>query len=139
MSICACMSVFWLRLTTIILIERVHTWKVDGQSLKGRRQADPALRPLHVEAGRRARVGRLGQARLGIFHAKYGSRRLERLRPAPHGRSTTPRKRRVKQEPGDLHTDWCRKSLTAVCSTSAGDTKASMFFFSGSNKTLDAP
>lgn len=63
-------------LTPIVLVEGVHAGEVDGEGLKGRRQADAALRPLHVEARRRGRVGRLGQARLGILHAEYGSRRL---------------------------------------------------------------
>lgn len=68
------------QLTTIVLVEGVHTGEVDGQGLEGSRQADAALRTLHVEARCRAWwLCRLGQARLGIFHAKYGSRRLGRL------------------------------------------------------------
>ncbi len=84
--VCACVS---FPLTTIILIKRVHAGKVDGEGLEGRRQADAALRSLHVETCRRAWVGRLGQARLGILHAEYGSRRLGWLSAAPHGRFTS--------------------------------------------------
>lgn len=79
-------------LTPIVLVERVHAGEVDGEGLEGRRQADAALRSLHVKARRRARVGRLGQARLGILHAEYGARRLGWLSAAPHGRSNSPRK-----------------------------------------------
>ena len=78
-------------LTSIVLVEGVHAGEVDGQRLEGRGQADAALGALHVQARRRARVGRLGQARLGILHAEYGSRRLGRLSAATHGRSTSPR------------------------------------------------
>ena len=88
--VCECVPV---PLTPIVLVEGVHAGEVDGEGLEGRRQADAALRSLHVEARRRARVGRLGQARLGILHAEYGSRRLGRLSAAPHGRSTSARKK----------------------------------------------
>lgn len=81
-------------LTSVVLVEGVHAGEVDGEGLEGRRQADAALRPLHVEPRRRARVGRLGQARLGILHAEYGSRRLGRLSAAPHGRSASPREKK---------------------------------------------
>lgn len=87
LSVCVCVP-----LTSIVLIEGVHAGEVDGEGLEGRRQADAALRSFHVEARRRPRVGRLGQARLGILHAEYGSRRLGWLSAAPHGRSTSPRK-----------------------------------------------
>lgn len=70
---CVCVS---FKLTPIVLIEGVHAGEVDGEGLEGCRQADAALRSFHVQARRRARVGRLGQARLGILHAEYGSRRL---------------------------------------------------------------
>lgn len=86
-------------LTSIILIEGVHAGEVDGEGLEGRRQADAALRSLHVQARRRARVGRLGQARLGILHAEYGSRRLGWLSAAPEADPPHPEKRRVEQEP----------------------------------------
>lgn len=66
-------------LTSIIFIEGVHAGEVDGEGLEGRRQADATLRALHVKARRGARVRRLGQAWLGIFHAQYGSRRLGRM------------------------------------------------------------
>lgn len=89
MCVCACVR---FPLTPIVLIKRVHAGEVDGEGLEGRRQADAALRSFHVEARRRARVGRLGQARLGILHAEYGSRRLGWLSAAPHGRSASPRK-----------------------------------------------
>lgn len=81
-----------LALTAIVLVKWVHAGEVDGEGLEGRRQADAALRSLHVEARRRARVGRLGQARLGIFHAEYCSRRLGWLSAAPHGSSNSTRK-----------------------------------------------
>lgn len=87
--VCACVR---FPLTPVVLIKRVHAGEVDGEGLEGRRQADAALRSFHVEARRRARVGRLGQARLGILHAEYGSRRLGWLSAAPHGRSASPRK-----------------------------------------------
>lgn len=85
-------------LTPIVFIEGVHAWEVDGEGLKGCWQADAALWSLHVEACCRAWIGRLGQARLCILHTEYGSRRLEWLSAAPHGRSTPPWKQRVTQE-----------------------------------------
>lgn len=89
-------------LTSIVFIKGVHAGEVDGEGLEGRRQADAALRSFHVEARRRARVGRLGQARLGILHAEYGSRRLGWLSAAPHGRSTSPRKEESSKNPNAL-------------------------------------
>lgn len=86
-------------LTPIVLIKGVHAGEVDGEGLEGSGQADAALRSFHVEARRRARVGRLGQARLGILHAEYGSRRLGWLSAAPHGRSTSPRKEESSKNP----------------------------------------
>ena len=94
--VCTCVS---FPLTPIVLVERVHAGEVDGEGLEGRRQADAALRSLHVEARRRARVGRLGQARLGILHAEYGARRLGWLSAAPDGRSTSPRKEESRKKP----------------------------------------
>lgn len=96
--VCECVCVSF-PLTSIILIEGVHAGEVDGEGLEGRRQADAALRSLHVQARRRARVGRLGQARLGILHAEYGSRRLGWLSAAPEADPPHPEKRRVEQEP----------------------------------------
>lgn len=83
----------WLSLTAIVLVEGVHAGEVNGQSLEGCGEADAALGPLHVEARRGARVGRLGQARLGILHAEYGTRRFGRVSAAPHGRSSSPLKK----------------------------------------------
>lgn len=103
LRICVCVS---LPLTSIILIKGVHAGEVDSEGLKGRWQADAALRPLHVEARRRARVGRLGQARLGIFHAEYGSRRLGWLSAAPHGRSTSLQKEQSNESPKALTLTW---------------------------------
>lgn len=94
--VCVCVS---FPLTPIILIKGVHAGEVDGEGLEGSGQADAALRSFHVEARRRARVGRLGQARLGILHAEYGSRRLGWLSAAPHGRSTSPRKEESSENP----------------------------------------
>ena len=88
---CVCVS---FPLTSIILIEGVHAGEVDGEGLEGRRQADAALRSLHVQARRRARVGRLGQARLGILHAEYGSRRLGWLSAAPEADPPHPGKKK---------------------------------------------
>lgn len=100
-QVCAYVCVS-LPLTSIILIKGVHAGEVDSEGLKGRWQANAALRPLHVEARRRARVGRLGQARLGIFHAEYGSRRLGWLSAAPHGRSTSLQKEQSNESPKAL-------------------------------------
>lgn len=66
-------------LTRIVLIKRVHAGEIDGQGLEGGRQADAALRALHVEPWSGRRLRRLGQPRLGILHAEHGTRRLDRL------------------------------------------------------------